>query len=85
MSECDANEHIHFMTMCGAFAASWMVLGRHADPCQEDMIKHLIDSSGKLQLLDRMLAKLKAAGHRVLLFSQVARVAGCRDALIACR
>jgi len=33
----------------------------------EDMIR----SSGKFELLDRMLPKLKAAGHRVLLFSQM--------------
>jgi ATP-dependent helicase STH1/SNF2 len=31
----------------------------------------LVRSSGKFELLDRMLPKLKAAGHRVLLFSQM--------------
>lgn len=31
----------------------------------------LLSSSGKLELLDRMLLKLKAGGHRVLLFSQM--------------
>ncbi|RKO88266.1 hypothetical protein BDK51DRAFT_50273, partial [Blyttiomyces helicus] len=30
----------------------------------------LIDSSSKLDLLHRMLAKLRARGHRVLIFSQ---------------
>merc|ERR1711871_1913021 len=34
----------------------------------------LIRSSGKFELLDRMLPKLKAAGHRVLLFSQMTQV-----------
>lgn len=31
----------------------------------------LVSASGKLELLDRILPKLKAAGHRVLLFSQM--------------
>ena len=31
-------------------------------------------ASGKFELLDRMLPKLKAAGHRVLLFSQMTQV-----------
>ena len=31
----------------------------------------LIDASGKLRLLKVLLPKLKARGHRVLLFSQV--------------
>ena len=32
--------------------------------------QQLIDGSGKFQLLDRLLAKLFAGGHRVVLFSQ---------------
>jgi len=34
----------------------------------------LVSSSGKLQLLDKMLDKLKALGHRVLIFSQMTRL-----------
>jgi superfamily II DNA/RNA helicase len=34
----------------------------------------IIRSSGKFELLNRMLPKLKAAGHRVLLFSQMVEV-----------
>ena len=34
----------------------------------------IIRSSGKLELLDRMLVKLKATGHRVLIFSQMTQV-----------
>ena len=34
----------------------------------------IIRSSGKVELLDRMLPKLKAAGHRVLLFTQMTAV-----------
>lgn len=33
--------------------------------------KELVSCSGKLELLDRMLHKLKEGGHRVLLFSQM--------------
>lgn len=36
--------------------------------------RSLISTSGKLELLDRILPKLKAAGHRVLLFSQMTQV-----------
>ncbi|XP_047161862.1 CHD3-type chromatin-remodeling factor PICKLE-like [Vigna umbellata] len=31
---------------------------------------HLLESSGKLQLLDKMMVKLKEQGHRVLIYSQ---------------
>ena len=34
----------------------------------------IIRTSGKFELLDRMLPKLKAAGHRVLMFSQMTQV-----------
>lgn len=36
----------------------------------EDEFKSLVESSGKLALLDRMLNLLMAGGHRVLIFSQ---------------
>ena len=36
----------------------------------EDLIK----TSGKMELLDRMLPKLKAAGHRVLMFTQMTKM-----------
>eukprot|EP00898_Chlorokybus_atmophyticus_P006098 jgi/Chlat1/648/Chrsp103S00966 len=39
-------------------------------PARDDEI---FRSSGKFELLDRMLPKLRAAGHRVLLFSQMTR------------
>lgn len=38
------------------------------------MDDELIRASGKFELLDRMLPKLKAAGHRVLMFSQMTHV-----------
>jgi len=36
--------------------------------------ENLVRSSGKMDLLDRMLPKLKAGGHRVLLFTQMTAV-----------
>jgi len=36
--------------------------------------EHLIDNSGKMQALDALLLKLKAAGSRVLIFSQMTRM-----------
>ena len=36
--------------------------------------QNMIRSSGKFELLDRMLPKLKAAGHRVLMFTQMTAV-----------
>jgi hypothetical protein len=35
--------------------------------------RQLIEASGKLMLLDRMLEKLRKMGHRVLIFSQMTR------------
>jgi chromodomain-helicase-DNA-binding protein 4 len=41
---------------------------------KDEEAKLLIEASGKMILLDKMLPKLKAGGHRVLLFSQMTRV-----------
>ncbi|KAH7130759.1 P-loop containing nucleoside triphosphate hydrolase protein [Dendryphion nanum] len=38
---------------------------------KEETLKTLITTSGKMMLLDRLLTKLKADGHRVLIFSQM--------------
>lgn len=32
--------------------------------------RQLLDASGKMQLLDKMMVKLKEQGHRVLIYSQ---------------
>ncbi len=37
-------------------------------------LQHLIRSSGKLILLDKLLVRLKERGHRVLIFSQMVRM-----------
>ncbi|KAE8056294.1 hypothetical protein FH972_013079 [Carpinus fangiana] len=36
----------------------------------KESFKQLVESSGKLQLLDKMMVKLKEQGHRVLIYSQ---------------
>lgn len=36
--------------------------------------EELVTASGKMMILDNVLPKLKATGHRVLLFSQMTRV-----------
>jgi len=40
------------------------------EPEPFEMGDHLIEASGKMQLLDKLLAFLKSSGHRVLMFSQ---------------
>jgi hypothetical protein len=40
----------------------------------ERYCKRLVEASGKLVLLDKLLPKIKAAGHKVLIFSQMVRV-----------
>ncbi|KAG1938598.1 chromodomain-helicase-DNA-binding protein 1-like [Pimephales promelas] len=46
--------------------------GVEPEPFQ--MGEHLVEASGKLSLLDTMLAYLQEGGHRVLLFSQMTRM-----------
>jgi chromodomain-helicase-DNA-binding protein 7 len=43
-------------------------LGKHFEG--EDPLGLIVKSSGKMVLLDKLLDKLKADGHRVLIFSQ---------------
>ncbi|KAJ7747341.1 SNF2 family N-terminal domain-containing protein [Mycena metata] len=40
----------------------------------EDTLKGLVMNSGKMVLLDKLLARLKQDGHRVLIFSQMVRM-----------
>ena len=44
------------------------------EPEPFELGSHLVEASGKLLLLDRILAHLAAHGHRVLLFSQMTRM-----------
>lgn len=45
----------------------------HSDK-RDETLKGLIMHSGKMVLLDKLLARLKADGHRVLIFSQMVRM-----------
>ena len=36
--------------------------------------ERLVKASGKLQMLDRLLPRLKAEGHRILIFSQMTKM-----------
>lgn len=40
----------------------------------EEQLKGIVMSSGKMVLLDKLLARLKQDGHRVLIFSQMVRM-----------
>jgi chromodomain-helicase-DNA-binding protein 1 len=44
------------------------------DARRDEMLRALITSSGKMMLLDQLLAKLKKDNHRVLIFSQMVKM-----------
>ena len=44
------------------------------DARRDEMLRALITSSGKMMLLDQLLAKLKLDNHRVLIFSQMVKM-----------
>jgi len=52
------------------------LLQHHSYEVNEDIIR----SSGKVELLDRILRKLKATGHRVLIFTQMTQVMNILEA-----
>ncbi|KAK2452874.1 protein CHROMATIN REMODELING [Trifolium repens] len=53
----------------------YMLKGVGPVPVEEkEAYKQLLESSGKLQLLDKLLVKLKEQGHRVLIYSQFQRM-----------
>lgn len=41
---------------------------------KEQTLKGIVMNSGKMVLLDKLLARLKVDGHRVLIFSQMVRI-----------
>jgi hypothetical protein len=49
----------------------------------EEMID-LINVSGKMEVLDRMLTKLKKNGHRVVIFSQFTKLLDILDDYMVC-
>lgn len=46
----------------------------HAPQDSERLFHTMVQASGKLVLTDKLLPKLKADGHKVLIFSQMIRV-----------
>ena len=51
---------------------------KHEKEDNEAYFHALVNSSGKMVLIDKLLPKLKASGHRVLVFSQMVK---CLDLL----
>lgn len=51
---------------------------QHGDIVGDGYHKNIVNASGKMVLIDKLLPKLKANGHRVLIFSQMVR---CLDIL----
>lgn len=47
------------------------ILPKELEHTKEDMLKAIVQNSGKMIVLDRLLTKLKKEGHRVLIFSQM--------------
>jgi len=45
-----------------------------ASDLRDDALKGIVMNSGKMVLLDKLLARLKQDGHRVLIFSQMVRM-----------
>lgn len=52
---------------------------------REDLLRGMITSSGKMMLLDQLLAKLKRDGHRVLIFSQMVKMLDILGEYMECR
>uniref|UniRef100_A0A3B3QWE3 Chromodomain helicase DNA binding protein 1 n=1 Tax=Paramormyrops kingsleyae TaxID=1676925 RepID=A0A3B3QWE3_9TELE len=52
---------------------------------KQEALQHLIRSSGKLILLDKLLVRLKERGHRVLIFSQMVRMLDILAEYLKCR
>jgi SNF2 family DNA or RNA helicase len=44
------------------------------EPEPFELGEHLVEASGKLAVLDKLLAYLKDMGHKVLIFSQMTRM-----------
>lgn len=68
--------------MCSLIGAEEKILGEFKEtysPSAPDFhLQAMIQSAGKLVLIDKLLPKMKAGGHKVLIFSQMVR---CLDIL----
>jgi SNF2 family DNA or RNA helicase len=58
----------------GAASVNHNTAPGHVTVTDDDIYRQLILASGKLVLLDKLLAKLLRTGHKVLIFSQMTRV-----------
>lgn len=67
-----------YMNVIGAGAEDQILeelrSGSYSAVDMEKMFVTMVHSSGKLVLIDKLLPKLKADGHKVLIFSQMIRV-----------
>lgn len=52
---------------------------------KDERLRLLISSSGKLVLIDKLLPKLRASGHKVLIFSQMKMVLDLLEYYLQCR
>lgn len=55
-------------------SAEQAALAASANTTQDIVLQGLVRNSGKMQLLDKLLERLKETGHRVLIFSQMVRM-----------
>ena len=69
---------IHPYLISGAEQRILSERGHAQHASQEELFATMIQASGKLVLLDKLLARLREGGHRVLIFSQMTR---CLDIL----
>lgn len=66
----------HYSIIDSLISNPWVLLKKIVDhpylikyPTELEDYNHLVNSSGKMLVLDAMLTKLKATGHKILLFS----------------
>ena len=69
---------IHPFLLNGAEDQIQLDYKAHEKEDAEAYFHALVNSSGKMVLIDKLLPKLKASGHRVLVFSQMVK---CLDLL----
>jgi len=71
-------KYLWYVLMCVSGAEDQILedfrLNAHHSMEAEKMFQTMVQSSGKLVLIDKLLPKLKADGHKVLIFSQMIRV-----------
>ncbi|KAK6804347.1 hypothetical protein RDI58_002131 [Solanum bulbocastanum] len=69
ISNVQLETHFQVIQLRKACSHPYLFAGIEPEPYEEG--EHLVQASGKLLILDHLLQKLHACGHRVLLFSQM--------------